>query len=150
VYRTVRIDRRRSWLPSSNQGDCANGNPEALGELFDRHHLTVYRLVGRLCWSDCRDVDDLVQATFVEVQRAARGFRGGSAVKTWILGIAANVARHHVRSESRQRALLGELGEHVVAKPCPRADIVLLALGFSMILTLNIQIDRPFEGPTAK
>jgi hypothetical protein len=33
-----------------------------------------------------------------------------------------------------------------LAKPGPRADIVLLALGFSIILTLNIQIDRPFEG----
>jgi hypothetical protein len=33
-----------------------------------------------------------------------------------------------------------------LAKPGPRAGIVLLALGFSMILALNIVIDRPFEG----
>jgi RNA polymerase sigma-70 factor (ECF subfamily) len=92
---------------------CANGDPQALGELFDRHHLAVYRFLGRLCRGGSRDVDDLVQATFLEVQRAARGFRGGSAVKTWILGIAANVARHYVRSESRERALLSELGKQV-------------------------------------
>ena len=32
-----------------------------------------------------------------------RQFRGHSSVKTWILGVAANVARHHQRSEQRRR-----------------------------------------------
>lgn len=92
---------------------CASGDQEALGELFDRHHQSVYRFLGRLCREESRDVDDLVQATFLEVQRAARGFRGGSAVKTWILGIAANITRHHVRSEMRQRVLLDRFGEQL-------------------------------------
>lgn len=41
---------------------------------------------------NARDVDDLVQQTFIEVTRAAARFRSDSQVKTWMFGIAANVA----------------------------------------------------------
>lgn len=100
---------------------CARGDQGALGELFDRHQEAVYRFLGRLCRSAPRDIDDLVQATFLEVQRAAHGFHGSSTVKTWIFGIAANVTRHHVRSEIRQRELLDEFGQRLeLAGSSPR------------------------------
>lgn len=81
---------------------CATGDSAALGALFDRFHVAVYRFLGRL--PGCEAVrDDLVQATFLELQRTAAKFRGGSSVKTWTLGIAANVARHQQRGERRRR-----------------------------------------------
>jgi RNA polymerase sigma-70 factor (ECF subfamily) len=39
------------------------------------------------------------------VYRSARKFESRSAVGTWILSIAVNVMRHHVRGEVRRRAL---------------------------------------------
>jgi RNA polymerase sigma-70 factor (ECF subfamily) len=84
---------------------AAHGEPDALGVLFDRHHLAVYRFLMRLVGASSPDLDDLVQGTFLEVHRAARRFRGQAAVLTWIMGVAANVARHHVRGEIRRRSL---------------------------------------------
>lgn len=82
---------------------CGTGDPAALGALFDRFQDAVYRFAGRLPTTDEAARDDLVQATFLEVARVAPAFRGTSAVKTWILGIAANVARHALRGERRRR-----------------------------------------------
>jgi RNA polymerase sigma factor (sigma-70 family) len=85
---------------------CATGDRAALGALFDRHHDGVRRFLGRLSGTDDRDLDDRVQATFEVVPRAARKFDGRAPVRTWLFGTAANVARHHVRSEVRRRRLV--------------------------------------------
>ncbi len=82
---------------------CATGDTAALGALFDRFNVAVYRFLARLPTTDEAARDDLVQATFLELPRSASRFRGGSAVKTWILGVAANVARHQLRGERRRR-----------------------------------------------
>jgi RNA polymerase sigma-70 factor (ECF subfamily) len=83
---------------------CGTGDAPALGALFDRFHTAVYRFAARLAMTDDLARDDLVQATFLEVRRAAPAFRGTSSVKTWILGISANIARHTLRAERRRRA----------------------------------------------
>lgn len=82
---------------------CGAGDVAALGALFDRYSEVVYRFAGRFPLIDKLGRDDLVQATFLEIRRAAGAFRGQSSVKTWILGVAANIARVSVRSERRQQ-----------------------------------------------
>ncbi len=84
----------------------ATGDTAALGALFDRFNVAVYRFLARLP-HDAAARDDLVQATFLQVQRSAGKFRGGSAVKTWVLGIAANVARRQARTDRRRHARQG-------------------------------------------
>jgi RNA polymerase sigma-70 factor, ECF subfamily len=88
---------------------CAVGDAAALEALFDRYHADVYRFLGRLARADAQDLADLVQSVFLKVQRAAGRFRRGSQVKTWLLGIAVNVARNHARSEARRRVFLSAL-----------------------------------------
>jgi RNA polymerase sigma-70 factor (ECF subfamily) len=83
---------------------CATGDGAALGALFDRFHAGVYRVAGRFPLVDDSARDDIVQATFLEVRRVAHTYRGTASVKAWILGIAANVARHAYRGEQRRRA----------------------------------------------
>ncbi len=85
---------------------CGAGDREALGELFGRYEHDVYKFLASV--SDCspHDLDDLVQTTFVEVFRSVHRFVGRSSVKTWIFGIAANVARMHLRGEIRKRRAL--------------------------------------------
>ena len=78
----------------------------AMAELFDRHHERVHRILARLRSVDSADVDDLVQTTFIEVQRSAARYGGQAAVGTWIIAIAVNVMRHHVRREVRYRTAL--------------------------------------------
>jgi RNA polymerase sigma-70 factor, ECF subfamily len=88
---------------------CGRGDGGALGELFDRHSGAVYRFFSRLVGVNTADLDELVSETFLNVHRSAARFRGQAAVRTWITAIAANVGRHHVRSESRRRAFLTAL-----------------------------------------
>jgi len=83
---------------------CGTGDLPALDALFDRFHVAVYRFLARLPTTDDLSRDDLAQATFLEVRRSARRFRGTSSVKTWILGIAANLARDQARGDNRRRA----------------------------------------------
>jgi RNA polymerase sigma-70 factor (ECF subfamily) len=85
---------------------CASGRNAALGELFDRYNLVTYRFLTRMLGAGHPDIDELVNETFLNVHRSAGKFRGHSSVKTWIIAIAANVARHHIRGESRRRAFL--------------------------------------------
>ena len=94
---------------------CADGDGRALEELFHRHGKQVYRILGRLSHVDGRDLEDLVQVTFLEVHRSARRFSGRSAVGTWIISVALNVARHHARSESRRRTAMAAVTRSTLA-----------------------------------
>ncbi len=87
----------------------AIGDTAALGVLFDRHHRGVFAFLSRLAGTDARDLDDLVQATFLEALRSAKRYRGDAPVHRWLFGIEANVVRHHVRSEIRRKSFTTRL-----------------------------------------
>jgi len=103
---------------------CGVGDRAALGALFVRHHEAVLRFVTRLTGANDDDVDDVVQETFLVARSASARFRGGSTVRTWLLGIAANVVRHAARSRGRRRALVDAVGR-VEPQPVrgPDADV---------------------------
>jgi RNA polymerase sigma-70 factor (ECF subfamily) len=84
---------------------CALGDRAALGALFDRHYEGVRGFLFHFARCEPADLDDLVQVTFETVQKSASRFEMRSGVKTWILGIARNVARHWIRSRARQRRI---------------------------------------------
>jgi RNA polymerase sigma-70 factor, ECF subfamily len=104
---------RRPPPPESTDEDLvsasASGDSGALEALFGRHGARVHRTLARLRCVDRGDLEDLVQATFVEVQRSARRFDGRSGVPTWIVGIAMNLVRHYVRGEKRRRVAMSVL-----------------------------------------
>lgn len=83
----------------------ANGNLEALGELFDRYEADLSRFIGRL-GVGVGDVDDLVQTAFLEVIRAAPRFDAALPAKSWLFGLAVMLVRRHRRSLSRAAAQL--------------------------------------------
>jgi RNA polymerase sigma-70 factor, ECF subfamily len=82
---------------------CAVGDMTALGQLFEKFADPIYGFLSRLLNTHGEELDDLVQATFLEVYRSASQFKNMSSAKTWIIGVAANMARHHIRSEVRRR-----------------------------------------------
>ncbi len=100
---------------------CAVGERAALGALFDRHNQGVYRFVSRAATTTASDADDLVQTTFVEVWRSANRFRKNGSARSWILGISANLIRHHARGEARRRAAMDNLA-HVPEARSDRPD----------------------------
>ena len=84
---------------------CAKGDHAALSALFRRHSEGLYAFLARFSGVDDGDLDDLVQATFVSVNRSAARFAGASSVRTWIFGMGANLVRKHVRGEMRNRSM---------------------------------------------
>jgi len=79
------------------------GDLEALGKLFERHEPLLRRYFGRLGVAP-GDVDDVIQAVFLEIMRAAERYDSQYSVKSWICGIATIMARRHHRSLARWAA----------------------------------------------
>jgi RNA polymerase sigma-70 factor, ECF subfamily len=75
----------------------------AVGEAYDAHASAVLAFARRLVGDDA-SAQDLVHDVFVTLPSAIRGFLGGSSLRTFLLSIAVNHARHHVRAASRRRA----------------------------------------------
>jgi RNA polymerase sigma factor (sigma-70 family) len=96
-------------LPASAPTDhelviaLGNGDLEALGEFFERHEPAIRRYLGRLGVYPC-DVDDLVQATFLELVRASARFDPKFPARSWLFGIATVMVRRHRRSVRRHAA----------------------------------------------
>ncbi len=93
---------------------AAKGSERAFGILVDRHQQAVRAFLRRVAVN--RDeADDLAQETFLSAWSSAGSFRGGSAVRSWLMGIAWRKAKSAARSLFRgmardgayeQRALL--------------------------------------------
>lgn len=77
---------------------CIGGDKQAQRVLFRREYARVHATVFRILGSS-RDVDDLVQETFIAVFRALPTFRGDSRLATWIDRIAVRGVFHHLRTK---------------------------------------------------
>ena len=75
----------------------------SLADVYDAHHEALRTFALRLV-GDEEEAEDLVQETFLTLAQALRSYRGDSSLRTFVLGIAANHARHHVRAAARRRA----------------------------------------------
>lgn len=98
-----------------------NADPPAVGEAYDRHHGAVRDFARRLL-GDPTAAEDLVHEVFVTLPRAARSFRGQSSLRTFLLSIAVNHARHHVRAAARRRRAMQRYSEEPLGdNPDPEA-----------------------------
>lgn len=81
---------------------CAQGDRAAQRELFLRTRASVHRTLFRILGSN-RDVEDLLQETYLMVFRGIDRFEGRSSPTTWCCGIAVHVAYNHLRAARRRR-----------------------------------------------
>ena len=88
----------------------------ALGELYDRHHTDVRRVLERVTRRSA-DVDDLVQATFLALQPLAGGFVGDGSARAWLCGIAVRLASRNERGVRRWIRALTSFSWSVVVPP---------------------------------
>jgi RNA polymerase sigma-70 factor, ECF subfamily len=94
---------------------CAAGDEDACAELVDAHQRLVYQLALHLL-GDHNEALDLSQEVFLRVFRTIHGFRGQSALRTWIYRIAVNQARNRMRWwRRRRRSQQVSLDDHVRA-----------------------------------
>jgi RNA polymerase sigma-70 factor (ECF subfamily) len=81
----------------------ARAEPSAVGRVYDEHHVAVRAFARRLLGNDAA-AEDLVQDVFVALPRVIAGFRQSSSLRTFLIGVAVNHARHHLRGVARRRA----------------------------------------------
>jgi RNA polymerase sigma-70 factor, ECF subfamily len=94
------------------------GDGAALADVYDAHHEHVRAFARRMVGDDA-SAEDLVQETFLAFAQAAKRYRGDAALRTYLLSIAVNRARHHVRAAVRQRTAMARFGQ----EPSPGADL---------------------------
>jgi RNA polymerase sigma-70 factor (ECF subfamily) len=78
------------------------GDVTAVGQAYDLHQASVQALARRLT-GDAAAAQDLVHEVFVALPKAIRGFRGESSLRTFLLSMAVNLVRHHLRAAARRR-----------------------------------------------
>lgn len=92
---------------------CAQGDELACAELVDEHQRMVYTLALHLL-GDHDEALDVSQEVFLRVFRTISGFRGQSALRTWIYRIVINQARNRQRWWRRRlRAHQVSLDDHI-------------------------------------
>jgi RNA polymerase sigma-70 factor (ECF subfamily) len=76
-------------------GRCVDGEEAAARDLFRTYQRRVHGTLFRILGSN-RDIDDLIQETFVQVFRSLHGYRAEAKLSTWIDRIAVRVAYHYI------------------------------------------------------
>lgn len=86
-------------------GAVADGDHEALRELYDRHAGWLLLRLSRRC-ADSGIVDEVVQDTFTAAWRNAGRYRGTGDVGAWLWGIAVRRLADRFRRKDPVRALV--------------------------------------------
>lgn len=113
----------------------AAGEPASVRRLLDEVAPVVYGFLFARVGGDRATAEDLLQETLLEAVRSAGGFRGESALSTWLCTIARRRLARHYESERRSEAArrgLRLVGEDEVAaglEEADRRDEVVRALG---------------------
>lgn len=79
-----------------------SGDRRAFGELYDRY-VRLVRTVVSSATNDLAVIDDLTQEAFLRAYQRMDRLRDGDGFKSWLFGVAKNVAREHRRKRSRDR-----------------------------------------------
>jgi RNA polymerase sigma-70 factor (ECF subfamily) len=82
----------------------ADGEREALEELFSRYRLLAYRVAHRLLGNEA-DALDAVQEGFIKALTHLGSFQGRSTFKTWLLRVVSNAALDFGRRRGRRETL---------------------------------------------
>jgi RNA polymerase sigma-70 factor (ECF subfamily) len=119
------------------------GDVDSFAELIRRYERRVGAVLARLL-DDTRDVEEALQDTFVQAWRHLDGFRGSSAIFTWLYRIAVNEALMRVRRKRLPTRELDDAAERALpgASADPADSIV--AEDLHDFLTARVK-ELPFE-----
>lgn len=87
-------------IPSDLIEACRRRDAQAFEELVRLTERNVYTLVFRILGNH-EDTVDVAQEVYIKVWRSIGGFRGDSAITTWLHRIATNAAIEHLRKRNR-------------------------------------------------
>jgi RNA polymerase sigma-70 factor (ECF subfamily) len=92
---------------------CRRGDLGAFEELYRAHSGKLYGLIFRMV-GNAADAEDLLQEVFLSAHRKLDGFRGDSALGTWLYRLATNSCLDYLRSRA---AKTGQLTDAIDDEP---------------------------------
>ena len=103
--------------------DTGKRREVAFAALYTRHRTTVFNVAMRVVNSP-EDAENVVQETFIKVNKNLKGFRGKSQFSTWLHTVAKNTALNYKAHEQRRPQSSGtdptDLSE--IATSSPQSD----------------------------
>jgi RNA polymerase sigma-70 factor, ECF subfamily len=78
---------------------CRNGDLAAFEELYRAHAAKLFSVACRMLGNPA-DAEDLLQEIFLSAHRKLEGFRGESALGTWLYRLATNHCLDYLRSRA--------------------------------------------------
>lgn len=130
-------------LPSDDPAlvaGCRAGDPASLDRFFRAHAPYVERVIARLT-GPTPDLEDLVQATFVQAFQSFGRYRGEAGLRTWVTRIAVHVTLHQLRGGVR-RAVPLELVKEADEPLDPAAPVDQAAASRQLARRLHGLLDR--------
>lgn len=79
--------------------------PAAVAEVYDQHQAAIRAFARRLV-GDEHAASDLVHEVFVTLPKAIQRFKSECSLRTFLISIAINHARHYIRAATRRRAAM--------------------------------------------
>lgn len=103
---------------------CRAGDAGAFEELYRQHARRLFSLVVRMIGS-VDDAEDLLQEVFLQAHRKLSGFRGDSALGTWLYRLTMNHCLDHLRARQvRMNRATESLDEEGAEEPTAPAPVV--------------------------
>ncbi|MFL5560340.1 MAG: RNA polymerase sigma factor [Gemmatimonadaceae bacterium] len=122
------------------------GDVDAFGLLYHAHAAAIIALCRRMCGDEQR-ARELVQDVFVRAWDGLHGFRGHSALGTWLHRLAVNVVLEQLRVDKREvgrmvdagddLSVAGSLADQLDARIDLDAALLQLAPGARVVFVLH-------------
>ena len=97
------------------------GSREALAMLWQDQSAHVLNLAFRML-RDRDQAEDILMDVFVQVPNAVQGFRGQSALNTWLYRLTVNACLMKLRSQKRHRELEEEKIDTIIEEALGKVD----------------------------
>ena len=97
------------------------GSREALAMLWQAHSENVLNLAFRML-KDRDQAEDILMDVFVQVPKAVQGFRGQSALGTWLYRLTVNACLMNLRADKRHRELESENLDTIIEEVLGESD----------------------------
>jgi RNA polymerase sigma-70 factor, ECF subfamily len=102
---------------------AAEGDRDAFGVIFERHHGAVYRFA-RAMTGTADGAEDVTQEVFVALMRDLSRYEPDRALlSTYLYGMARNISRNRLRRDRRLLALLTNVWKATVEPEDPFASL---------------------------
>ena len=108
---------------------CHLGDTDAFETLYRAHAARLYGLMLRMTANPSGEAEDLLQEVFLQAHRKLGGFRGDSALGTWLYRLGVNHCLDHLRGrQARMGRTTDSLDEEGAAEPMSPEPVITTAI----------------------